>query len=80
MNRTVVVSGGGIGIGRAIARSFAVSGDTVVIVGRRASVLRDTEAQVSTEAQTATSKRSPPTSQTPPPCVGCANRSLGATA
>ena len=37
--RTVVVSGGGTGIGRAIAVRFADDGDTVVIVGRRREVL-----------------------------------------
>jgi NAD(P)-dependent dehydrogenase (short-subunit alcohol dehydrogenase family) len=37
--RVVVVSGGGTGMGRAIARSFVADGDRVVIMGRRASVL-----------------------------------------
>jgi len=37
--RTVVVSGGGTGIGRAISASFADAGDTVVVVGRRLDVL-----------------------------------------
>ena len=35
----MVVSGGGTGMGRAIARSFAADGDRVVILGRRAEVL-----------------------------------------
>ena len=39
MERNIVVSGGGTGIGRAIAREQARSGDRVVIVGRRAAVL-----------------------------------------
>lgn len=37
--RTIVVSGGGTGIGFAIARRFVRAGDTVLIVGRRAGVL-----------------------------------------
>jgi 3-oxoacyl-[acyl-carrier protein] reductase len=40
MERTVVVSGGGTGIGRAVARSFAGDGDRVAILGRREDVLR----------------------------------------
>jgi 3-oxoacyl-[acyl-carrier protein] reductase len=37
--RTVVISGGGTGIGLAAARSFARGGDRTVLVGRRAEVL-----------------------------------------
>ena len=40
--RTVVVTGGGTGIGRSVAARFAAAGDDVVIVGRRAEVLRTT--------------------------------------
>ncbi|RFU36954.1 SDR family oxidoreductase [Actinomadura logoneensis] len=39
MARTVVVSGGGTGIGKAVAARFAADGDRVVIIGRRADVL-----------------------------------------
>ncbi|MDA2805294.1 SDR family NAD(P)-dependent oxidoreductase [Nocardiopsis suaedae] len=39
MARTVVVSGGGTGIGRAVAARFAAGGDRVVVIGRRADVL-----------------------------------------
>jgi len=46
MNRQVVVSGGGTGIGRAIAAAFAADGDRVVIVGRRADVLERTAAEL----------------------------------
>ncbi len=41
-SRRVVVSGGGTGLGRAIARRFAGAGDTVAILGRRADVLAKT--------------------------------------
>jgi 3-oxoacyl-[acyl-carrier protein] reductase len=39
MTRVVVVSGGGTGMGRAIAAAFGRAGDRVTIVGRRADVL-----------------------------------------
>jgi 3-oxoacyl-[acyl-carrier protein] reductase len=44
--REVVVTGGGTGIGRAIAKAFAMVGDTVVITGRRRGVLEETAAQL----------------------------------
>lgn len=40
MDRAVIVSGGGTGIGRAVARRFAADGDRVLLVGRREAVLR----------------------------------------
>lgn len=39
MSRVVIVSGGGTGIGRAVARRFAADGDRVLLVGRRSGVL-----------------------------------------
>ncbi|GLF94202.1 SDR family NAD(P)-dependent oxidoreductase [Streptomyces yaizuensis] len=39
MTRTVVISGGGTGIGLAAARAFAADGDRVVLLGRREPVL-----------------------------------------
>jgi 3-oxoacyl-[acyl-carrier protein] reductase len=50
MERTIVISGGGTGIGRAIARSFATAGDRVTILGRREAVLAETAEQLNKEA------------------------------
>ena len=44
--RTAVVTGGGTGIGRAVARRLVADGDDVVIVGRRREVLEETAAGV----------------------------------
>jgi 3-oxoacyl-[acyl-carrier protein] reductase len=41
MSTLAIVSGGGTGIGRAVARTLAADGEQVVILGRRADVLRD---------------------------------------
>ncbi len=49
MARRVVVSGGGTGLGRAIAGRFARDGDLVQIVGRRAEVLADTARHLNDE-------------------------------
>lgn len=45
-SRTVVISGGGTGIGLATAQSFARTGDVTVLVGRRAEVLRQAASMV----------------------------------
>nr|WP_306454371.1 SDR family NAD(P)-dependent oxidoreductase [Streptomyces sp. TLI_235] len=39
MQRVAVVSGGGTGIGKAVARELAVGGHRVAVIGRRAEVL-----------------------------------------
>jgi 3-oxoacyl-[acyl-carrier protein] reductase len=50
MNRQVIVSGGGTGMGLAIAGRFARAGDDVVTLGRRESVLADAAAALNEEA------------------------------
>ena len=44
MSRRVLVTGGGSGIGRAVARAFADMGDRVTITGRRMDALEETSA------------------------------------
>ncbi|MEU8432819.1 SDR family oxidoreductase [Streptomyces sp. NPDC029216] len=46
MTRTVVVSGGGTGIGRAVCAAFAAEGARVIAVGRRKDVLERTAAEL----------------------------------
>lgn len=50
MSRTIVVSGGATGIGRAAAELFRADGDRVVITGRRADVLKQTADELGAEA------------------------------
>ncbi|MGH3672254.1 MAG: SDR family NAD(P)-dependent oxidoreductase [Pseudonocardiaceae bacterium] len=51
MARNVVVTGGGTGIGRAVAANFATQGDTVVITGRRPEPLKHAAAELGPTAQ-----------------------------
>ncbi|MGH8878476.1 MAG: SDR family NAD(P)-dependent oxidoreductase [Stackebrandtia sp.] len=51
MSRNIIVTGGGTGIGRAIAARFAAAGDHVVITGRRRTVLDETAAAVDGEVR-----------------------------
>ena len=44
MSRRVLITGGGTGIGRAMAHAFADAGDAVVITGRRSGPLEETAA------------------------------------
>jgi 3-oxoacyl-[acyl-carrier protein] reductase len=48
MCRTVIISGGGTGIGRAIAERHAKAGDVVILVGRRIHTLQETAAFLGT--------------------------------
>ncbi|KGM32081.1 SDR family NAD(P)-dependent oxidoreductase [Inquilinus limosus] len=49
MARVMVVSGGGTGIGLAVAQRFAGQGEQVVILGRRAAVLEDAASAIGRE-------------------------------
>ncbi|MGW3013995.1 SDR family NAD(P)-dependent oxidoreductase [Streptomyces sp. NPDC001219] len=44
MSRTILVTGGGTGIGRAVAHHFADQGDKVLVTGRRTAPLEETAA------------------------------------
>lgn len=46
MSRTVVITGGGTGIGRACAARFAGAGDRVFITGRRSEVVERTASEI----------------------------------
>jgi NADP-dependent 3-hydroxy acid dehydrogenase YdfG len=48
--RSVVVTGGGTGIGFEIARTFAMGGAAVTITGRRADLLADAAARIGARA------------------------------
>ena len=48
-NKSVIISGGGTGIGKEIAKSFFEHGASVIIVGRRLNILEKAVKQISKE-------------------------------
>jgi 3-oxoacyl-[acyl-carrier protein] reductase len=52
MNRIVLVTGGGSGLGKAVATRFRAGGDTVIISGRNAARLADAAAEIDARAIT----------------------------
>jgi 3-oxoacyl-[acyl-carrier protein] reductase len=52
MTRTILVTGGGTGIGRAVAARFAAAGDTVVVTGRRPGPLKQAADTIGAQALT----------------------------
>ncbi len=52
MSRIVLVTGGGSGLGRAVAARFSAAGDTVIITGRDAERLAGTAAEIGARAIT----------------------------
>jgi 3-oxoacyl-[acyl-carrier protein] reductase len=61
MARNVIVTGGGTGIGRAVAASFAADGDTVLILGRRPEPLHRAAAELGPAARAVVCDATDPT-------------------
>jgi len=55
-NKTVIVTGGGSGIGRAVAKKFAEAGASVVVVGRTAAKVEAVAAEIVTQGGRAAAK------------------------
>lgn len=51
MTKTVVITGAGVGLGRALARKFARDGDNVVLLGRTFAKIEAVAAELGTTAQ-----------------------------
>ncbi|GAA3204610.1 hypothetical protein GCM10020255_111100 [Rhodococcus baikonurensis] len=60
MTRTVLVTGGGTGIGRAVAAAFARDGDTVFVTGRRTETLEKTAEELGDAVHALTCDNSDP--------------------
>lgn len=50
MGKTIVITGAGVGLGRALARRFAKDGDTVVLLGRTLSKVEAAAAEIGANA------------------------------
>jgi len=50
MSKTIVITGAGVGLGRALARQFAADGDNVVLLGRTASKVEAVAADIGERA------------------------------
>lgn len=66
-----LITGGGTGIGQAIARAYHRAGASVILVGRRASVLADAAASMVAATQPASASAAPQATHTAEPqCAG----------
>ncbi|HEY8385287.1 MAG TPA: SDR family NAD(P)-dependent oxidoreductase, partial [Porticoccaceae bacterium] len=50
MSKVIVITGAGVGLGRALARRFAADGDTVVLLGRTLSKVEAVAAEIGDRA------------------------------
>lgn len=50
MSKVIVITGAGVGLGRALARRFAADGDTVVLLGRTLSKVQDVATEIGERA------------------------------
>ena len=46
MKKTIVITGAGVGLGRALARRFAADGDAVILLGRMLSKVEAAAAEI----------------------------------
>jgi meso-butanediol dehydrogenase/(S,S)-butanediol dehydrogenase/diacetyl reductase len=50
MSKTIVITGAGVGLGRALARRFAADGENVVLLGRTSAKVEAAAAEIGTRA------------------------------
>ena len=60
MSRTIVITGAGVGLGRALARRFASEGESVVLLGRTAAKIEAAAAEIGERAMAVTCDVSSP--------------------